>query len=110
MIVAEFYQNNQGLIRGFKIRGHAGYDSSGKDIVCSAVSAVVYAALGGMDELAGFRNFEEKDGEYISCFIPNNLTAEQLFTADIILGTMIVGLKQIEAEYGQYIRIRYKEV
>jgi uncharacterized protein YsxB (DUF464 family) len=110
MITADFYRNNRGLIRGFKVRGHAGYDSPGKDIVCSAVSAIVYAALGGMDELAGFRNFEEKDGEYISCFIPDNLTAEQVFTADVILRTMVIGLKQIEAEYDQYIRIRYKEV
>ncbi|HAA26102.1 MAG TPA: ribosomal-processing cysteine protease Prp [Ruminiclostridium sp.] len=110
MIIAEFYRDNDGKIRGFKVRGHAGYDSSGKDIVCSAVSAVVYTALGGMIELAGFRNFEEKDREYISCFIPDNLTAEQLITADIILRTMVIGLKQIEAEYGQYIRIRYKEV
>ncbi len=110
MIVAEFYRDSGGVVRGFKVQGHAGFDDPGKDIVCSAVSAIVYTALGGMDELAGFQSFEEKDGEFISCFFPDDLSDEQLFITGIIVKTMIIGLEQIEVDYGQYVRIRYKEV
>ncbi|NLY19488.1 MAG: ribosomal-processing cysteine protease Prp [Clostridiaceae bacterium] len=109
MIQAVIFKNSNGEIQGFKIKGHAGFDRPGRDIVCSAVSAVVYAALGGLDELAGFRNFTEKDG-LIICYVPENLSAGQLETTDIILKTMVVGLRQIEAGYDKYIRIRYEEV
>jgi uncharacterized protein YsxB (DUF464 family) len=109
MIHAIIYKNVYGVIQGFKISGHAYYDEPGRDIVCSAVSAIVFTALGGMDELAGFRRFKEEDG-LITCFIPDNLTAEQLEVTDIILKTMVVGLRQIETDYGKYIRISYEEV
>lgn len=109
MIQAVIYKNSDGVIQGFKIKGHAGFERPGKDIVCSAVSAIVYTALGGLDELAGFRNFTEKDG-LITCYIPGNLSAEQLKTTNIILGTLVIGLRQIEAGYDKYIRIRYEEV
>jgi len=109
MIQAVIFKDSDGVIQGFKIKGHAGYDHPGRDIVCSAVSAIVYTALGGLDELAGFRNYSEKDG-LIICNIPENLSAEQLETADIILKTMVIGLRQIEAGYDKYIRIRYEEV
>ncbi len=109
MIQAVIIQNARGMIRGFKVKGHAEYDEPGDDIVCSAVSAIIFTALGGMDELAGYKMFEEKNGS-ITCFIPDNLTAEQFATADIILKTMVIGLRQIETDYNKYIRIRYEEV
>lgn len=31
-------------------KGHAGYDESGRDIVCAAVSALVYALVGALEE------------------------------------------------------------
>lgn len=111
MIEAVIYKNSMGVAQGFRIKGHAGFAESGKDIVCSAVSAIVYTALGGLDELAGFRSFveNEKNGS-IECIIPVNLSQKQLETTDTILKTMIIGLKQIEADYDEYIRIRYEEV
>ena len=62
MIEAVVYKSSQGVIQGFKINGHAQFSDAGSDIVCSAVSAIVFAALGGMDELAGFKSFQQKDG------------------------------------------------
>ncbi|HZK26172.1 MAG TPA: ribosomal-processing cysteine protease Prp [Thermoclostridium sp.] len=96
-------------IKGFKVSGHAGFSVSGEDIVCAAVSAIVFTALGGLDELAGFRNFKESDG-WIECYVPNNLEEKQISITDIILETMVIGLKQIEADYGKYIQVCYEEV
>jgi len=109
MIDAVVYKSSQGVIQGFKIKGHAQFSDAGSDIVCSAVSAIVFTALGGMDELAGFKSFQQKDG-YIKCFIPDNLTGEQQTTTQIILKTMDIGLRQIEADYHKYVRVRYEEV
>ena len=85
------------------------YSEAGSDIVCSAVSAIIYTALGGMDELAGFKSFQQKDG-LIKCFVPGNLTRDQQATTQIILKTMDIGLRQVEADYHKYVRVRYEEV
>ncbi|NLK69071.1 MAG: ribosomal-processing cysteine protease Prp [Clostridiaceae bacterium] len=109
MVRVVIIHDTLGKIKGFKVSGHAGYDVSGKDIVCAAVSAIVFTALGGLDELAGFRNFKESDG-CIECYVPNNLDEKQINITNIILETMVVGLKQIEADYNRYIQVRYEEV
>jgi uncharacterized protein YsxB (DUF464 family) len=109
MIDAVVYKNAQGDIQGFQIKGHANYSEAGSDIVCSAVSAIIYTALGGMDELAGFKSFQQKDG-LIKCFVPGNLTRDQQATTQIILKTMDIGLRQVEADYDKYVRVRYEEV
>ncbi|MFZ2538451.1 MAG: ribosomal-processing cysteine protease Prp [Oscillospiraceae bacterium] len=40
MITAEFYLKNDTLV-GFSVKGHAGYDNVGYDIVCSAVTSLI---------------------------------------------------------------------
>lgn len=109
MIKVVLYHDTLGRIKGFKLKGHAGFNVAGKDIVCSAVSAIVYTALGGLDELAGFRNFEERDG-FIECYVPDELEESERYITDIILKTMVIGLRQIETEYSKYIQIRFEEV
>ena len=109
MIQVVIYNTRRGDIKGFRVKGHAKYSEAGSDIVCSAVSAIVYTSLGGLDELAGLRSFKEKDG-LIACFIPDNLTEKQQITTNIILQTMDIGLRQIETDYDKYVRVRYEEV
>ena len=44
MIRAKFTQNR------LTVEGHAGYAPKGQDIVCAAVSALVYALIGTLEE------------------------------------------------------------
>lgn len=44
MITASFSRDEAGL--RMVVRGHAGYSESGDDIICAAVSGLVYALLG----------------------------------------------------------------
>lgn len=51
--------------------GHAGYDESGKDIVCAGASAIVYALLGWLEnneeELEDVNTNVEPGETWISC-------------------------------------------
>ena len=38
MITVDLFKNEQGLITGYKVSGHAGFAAAGEDIVCGAVS------------------------------------------------------------------------
>lgn len=109
MIRVNFIRDHSGLIREFSILGHAGFDEPGRDIICSAVSAIAYTALGGMEELVGILNYTEKDG-YMKFNLPAGIEKDKEKTVRVILDTMAIGLKQIENDYGEYIEVIDEEV
>ena len=45
MINISIVTDKKGFIWGFEIKGHAGYDEYGKDIVCAAVSSTVITTV-----------------------------------------------------------------
>jgi len=110
MTKATIFRSSDGEIRGFSIKGHAGSAPAGEyDMVCAAISAVGYTALGGLQELCGIDNYEESDGSLIIT-LPDNMTDDMRAKAQIILETMEIGLRQIENQYPKYIHVRCKEV
>lgn len=109
MIRVNVIRDRNGLIREFTIQGHAGFGEYGKDIVCSAVSAIAYTALGGLEELTGMAGYTEKPG-LMKFKLPQDIPAEKEQTARIILDTMVIGLRQIENSYREYIKVIDEEV
>jgi uncharacterized protein len=109
MIQVIIIRDNEGVIREFSVNGHAGFAESGSDIVCAAVSAVAYTAVGALEELVGIRRYEEKEG-YMKFSLPLDISREKFETAGIILETAAIGFKQIEMQYGEYVEVSDEEV
>ena len=113
MITIDLVKSKENICR-FKVSGHGEFDDSGKDIVCSAVSAVVYGALGALGDLCNMRDYtdvdEGKKSDYIMFELPANASLKDGETAQIILETMRIGLKQIEMVYDEYVKINEREV
>ena len=103
MIRAEFYHSD-GLFRGFKISGHAGYAESGEDVVCAAVSSAVQFAVNILDDFECEPVINVEDN-LISC----RITASEN-TADAILEVFINHLKSILEEFPETIKITISEV
>ena len=99
-----------GSIKGFDIKGHAGAAKDGEyDMICAAISAIGYTALGGLDELCGLNTYKESSGN-LSMTLPDRMTDENRAKAQIILKTMVIGLRQIENQYSRHIQVSFKEV
>jgi len=99
-----------GNIVGFEVCGHAGYSEYGKDIVCAAVSAIVQTAVIGLTEILGIKiEYRQKAGK-ATCVIPAGLSGDQNEKINIILETMLCGLKSIEEGYGDYIRVEERRL
>ncbi len=110
MTKAVIHRLKSGEIKGFSIKGHAGAEKNGEyDMVCAAISAVAYTALGGLDELCGVNTYSESSGN-LKMALPDNMTSEAWTKAQIILETMEIGLKQIENQHSRHIQVRFKEV
>lgn len=107
MIYVEINKNESGLITSFTMKGHAGYDESGKDLVCAGASAVSFGSLNAVMALTGIiPDIDQgEDGGLLSCRVPDGLSEDKRDQVQLLLEGMIVSLKTIEEEYGQYIQI-----
>lgn len=85
---------------GFTVTGHAGYAEQGKDIVCSAVSAVALITLNG---LLWYTNVEYKvdDGHMFLDVKVDNAEAKAL------LHTFKQGIELIAEQYPDYVEVEH---
>ncbi|MGE5629088.1 MAG: ribosomal-processing cysteine protease Prp [Solirubrobacterales bacterium] len=108
MIKAVFKRVSNNLVE-FKASGHAGAAESGYDIVCSAVSASTIMIANGITEILKISpTIKEKDG-----FLHINLrklSEAEIEGCQVLMETMLLGLKTIEQCYGKYIKVLVEEV
>lgn len=109
MIKISIIRNDGGFIRGFTVKGHAGYARRGRDIICSAVSALAYTAAGALKEMAGIDGYTERRG-YMKCEVPADISGSDKEKAEVILKTIVLGFKQIEHSYKGFVSVEDKEV
>jgi uncharacterized protein YsxB (DUF464 family) len=110
MIMIYLKRDSDGSIIGYKVKGHAGFDDYGKDIVCSAVSVVVQSNLLGLREVAGIDiDYSAGQGELV-CMLPRGLDSENKDKARLLLGTMYLTLRNIADNYPGNISLVDEEV
>lgn len=107
MISINIVEDKFGAVRGFRINGHSGYAESGSDIVCAAVSALAYTAVGAIFKMCGSPLWSTSDG-CMECIVPDDVVDGNKDVVDTILNTIVIGFKQIELSYSKYVRINRK--
>jgi uncharacterized protein YsxB (DUF464 family) len=110
MIKIVIYKAREGSIAGFKVTGHAGYDSHGRDIVCSAVSVLAQTALLGLAKVAGAEVDYKIDEGFMTCSLVKADSEKQRIMCEAILETMHEGFRSIQESYIKYIDIVEEEV
>jgi len=121
-----------GIVTGFHITGHAGAGEYGQDIVCAGVSAIVLTALGSLQEMFNIEDFDgvdsDDEGGDVSFRLPRKFwqsepddavqdEASQMALRNhddqirvaAILDAMVIGLKQIEMQYGDYVVVTERD-
>ena len=109
MITINIVRDESGFIWQYIVEGHAGFAEAGKDIICSAVSTVAYTGINALDDLAGIKNYDIKDG-YMICSVPTDILPELKEKVRIILETIVVGFKQLQLTYEGYVSVLDEEV
>ena len=103
MIKIKIKRNPKRNIIDFTVKGHAQADQPGEDIVCAAISAIVQTALFGLKKYLGLEfEYQIKDG-FLRCLLADEIANDSQVKA--ILETMVIGLKETEKEYSQYINL-----
>jgi len=105
MVTVEIFIDEQQIIRGFTVEGHSDFAPHGEDIVCSAISALTQTAVLGLTQYLHLSpELTIKQGD-IKCFLPKQLTGEQIKLTQAILQTLVLGLTAIEEVYGEFLVI-----
>lgn len=85
---------------GIALKGHAGYAEAGKDIVCAGVTALVQTLITSMEELTADQI------EYSISPGKADIRYRNLSEAGrLLVDSFFVGLKEIEREFPEYIRL-----
>ncbi len=106
MITIRFHRGEAGRIAGFEVRGHALFAEAGTDIVCAGVSALVQTALLGLEQCAGASPSCEVAKGRLQCALPPaSLRGDVGQACWLLLESMVLGLREIQARYPGYVRI-----
>ncbi len=96
MTTVVIYKSNNSY-KGFRCTGHAGYAASGSDIVCASISVLVINTLNAIEKFANERMDVTTKNGMIECHFPNEINDKTI----LLLDTMVLGLKDIEKNYGK---------
>ena len=108
MITITIYQNHED-VTGFRCIGHSGYAESGSDIICAGVSALVINTINSIDSLTNSSFHLETEEE--SGLIDFTFEESADHDAQLLVESMILGLKGIQNDYGnEFIILDFKEV
>ena len=96
MIRIEYQRDNLGNITYLSLKGHAGSDEYGKDLVCAAVSAII---TGGLNSLRNPKSFDIifEEGN-VNVKAKENVLKDDYKTLDVIL-TQLLTVEEKEKSY-----------
>ena len=104
MTKVEFFNQN-GRITGFCVSGHSGYEESGKDIVCAAVSAVVTMAEATLNDVLGANAKTRVNDEEARVTLTLPASCEEEDAVQAVLTGMMLTLGSLRDDYPDYIEV-----
>lgn len=105
MLKVLIFRNQIGNVSAYKVQGHANFDKHGRDILCSAVSAITQMIHIGLVEIVGLHLTTRKLEGLIDCSLPDHLPIRKREDANVLLETMVISLQNISLDYPHYISI-----
>jgi uncharacterized protein len=93
-----------GRVTQLKAQGHAGRAKSGENLVCAAVSSLMYTAINALESVAGVVPMIHKNDQtaLLQFTLPDGCESHD---AQVILRTVIQGLTDISLEYPKLVGI-----
>lgn len=92
----EIIENKDNII----IKGHAGYDVKGKDIVCSSISTLALTLIESLKRLAWYTEEPKIEEGYIE--IKNKAISRN---SEILIEAFFIGVIEVATLYPAYIKV-----
>ncbi len=92
---------------GFRISGHAGYEDSGKDIVCAAVSSAMQLTANGITEILHYEPVLKVEESAVTLQTKRGCDDQRVLA---MLDSLRLQLEILAEQYPQFIQIHILEV
>ncbi len=102
MITVRFFNDGE-LLAGFSVSGHAGLASSGRDILCAAVSSASYMAANTIIEICK-AECETKVSDGFMEIRPKDFAEEGVRT---VLNGLSLHMRELSAQYPKQMKVIY---
>ena len=111
MTTVEIYRKNGKIIR-YRANGHSDDSKEeGHDIVCAALSIILQSPIGGMQDLLEvYPKFDLDDDGHLDVQMDGMPLNNKEKEIDVLLGTMMIMLKELRKEYPKNLKLVEKEV
>lgn len=110
MIIIEIFRDQKSQITKFIVKGHANADEFGKDIVCASISVLSQTSVLALYELLKIEISYEIDNGWLFCELPKKLDTDIREKANLVLDTMLIGIRATKEIYQDFIELIDKEV
>ncbi|MCR1933901.1 ribosomal-processing cysteine protease Prp [Clostridium tepidum] len=108
MVNVIFEKENDNIV-SVKMSGHAESTDQGYDMVCSAISAISITIANGITEILKVSPLIKQEDGFLSIDLKSCIK-EDVHKCQLLMNTMLLGLKSIEFNYGEYIKLIIREV
>jgi uncharacterized protein len=94
-----------------EVKGHALFDVKGRDIVCASVSTLTLTSLYSISFHCGdVMEIKEGSGELRAVIDRRELSEETRSDFTVIVQTLIIGLKEIEKNYPEKLKVVFSDM
>lgn len=98
-------KKKQNIYNGLCVKGHAGFDEYGKDIVCAAVSVLVINTINSIETFT--EDVFKLNTDEASGLIEFEVVSAISSQTRLLLDSLLLGLEGIASDYGEdYVRLR----
>lgn len=108
MVNVLFEKKDSNLV-SVSMNGHAESVDEGYDMVCCAISAISQTILIGLLEVLKLKATYSLDDGFLN-FSIEKFPDKDIEQCQVLMKTMLLGLRSIEIGYGEYINIKVEEV
>ncbi len=97
------YESDKERYSYLKVEGHAEFADAGQDLICAAVSSIVYGLMNALDGFGEEVEIHDNEDDIEIRILSDDQTVQNYI--DLVL----IQLKTIEYSYGDFIKIKERK-
>ena len=99
---------NSDFINQIELKGHAGSDDIGFDLVCCSVSTLIISLVNGLKEYVQAKTKIKLESGYCLLKIEDN-DKNKMMLADVLTKTFLLSVKSLEEENPEFVKVNIME-
>ena len=103
------FKISNNLFQSLEVSGHSGYQTSGSDIVCSAISTAVFTSINLIDKKCGDESYHLTQKEDQGYLFFEMINTSEIEFVNLVIENLIEMLSDIEKDYNKFLQVKIRK-